>query len=110
MGKMCLKTGFCPGGGVSRAWYDSGSPGHIGGGRRLHLLRPPLAPAVYTPPPPVPQRSAKIEYLFVGFERQADPGNSDNHVLVCGGAGSSFCWDHEFDGVHTVKVGVNYHF
>ncbi len=58
----------------------------------------------------IPQWSVKVEYLFLGFERQINPGNSDNHVVTCGVAGANFCWDHEFDGVHTVKAGLNYHF
>ncbi len=53
-----------------------------------------------------PRWSVKAEYLFLGI---------DETVRACGpgggtGAGSTFCWDHDFKGVHTAKLGVNYHF
>ncbi len=53
-----------------------------------------------------PRWSAKAEYLFLGI---------DDSIKTCGpgganAAGSDFCWGHDFNGVHTVKVGVNYHF
>lgn len=49
-----------------------------------------------------PQWSAKVEYLFLGF---------DDNVEACGGAAATqFCWNHDVHGVHTVKVGLNYHF
>ena len=53
-----------------------------------------------------PRWSVKAEYLFLGI---------DETVRACGpgggtGAGKTFCWDHDFQGVHTAKVGINYHF
>jgi outer membrane immunogenic protein len=54
--------------------------------------------------------TAKAEYMFIGL--------GDNHVVTtCGSAslasgatvsGGPFCFDHEFGGVHTAKVGLNY--
>jgi len=52
----------------------------------------------------LPQWSVKAEYLFLGI---------DENVQACGpdglGAGT-FCFNHKFEGVHTAKLGVNYHF
>ena len=50
--------------------------------------------------------SLKAEYLFLNFDRT---------VAACGAgggtaAGSIFCWNNNFDGVHTAKVGINYRF
>ncbi len=45
-----------------------------------------------------PQWSVKAEYLFLGF---------DDNVETCD---IGFCWNHDFRGVHTVKVGLDYHF
>ncbi len=45
-----------------------------------------------------PQWSVKAEYLFLGF---------NDNVEACD---AGFCWNHDFHGVHTVKVGLNYHF
>ncbi len=51
--------------------------------------------------------SVKAEYLFLGL----------NHFVLasCGAggaaaAGSTFCWNHDFGGIHTAKVGLNYRF
>jgi outer membrane immunogenic protein len=56
--------------------------------------------------------SVKAEYMFIGL--------GDNHVVTtCGFAslasgatvsGGPFCFDHEFGGIHTAKVGLNYRF
>jgi outer membrane immunogenic protein len=46
-----------------------------------------------------PQWSVKAEYLYLGI---------DDNVEACEAAGT--CWNHDFHGVHTVKVGLNYHF
>lgn len=50
--------------------------------------------------------SVKGEYLFLGI---------NNTYSVCGAgaataAGSTFCGNHNLDGVHTGKIGLNYHF
>ena len=51
--------------------------------------------------------SVKAEYLFIGLN---DPG-----LLSCGlgggtAAGTTFCWNNDFNGIHTAKVGFNYRF
>jgi outer membrane immunogenic protein len=56
--------------------------------------------------------SIKGEYMFIGI--------GDNHSLSsCGNAiapagnvvgGGPFCFNHEFGGIHTAKVGLNYRF
>jgi outer membrane immunogenic protein len=53
-----------------------------------------------------PAWSIKGEYLFLGLQKT---------FAVCGpgagtAAGSTFCGNHNVDGIHTFKVGVNYHF
>ncbi len=50
--------------------------------------------------------SVKGEYLFLGI---------DKTYAVCGpgaaaATGSNFCSNHNIEGIHTFKVGVNYHF
>lgn len=52
------------------------------------------------------QWSVKAEYLYLAI--------SDT-VAACGpgagtAAGSTFCWNQNFGGVHTAKLGVNFHF
>ena len=59
-----------------------------------------------------PNWSVKAEYMFIGL--------GDRHVsTTCGFAssiagttigGGQFCFDHEFPGIHTAKVGLNYRF
>jgi hypothetical protein len=49
---------------------------------------------------------AKLKYMFLSI---------DESVVSCGlgAAGASvsnFCWNHHSKGVHTGKLGVNYHF
>jgi outer membrane immunogenic protein len=56
--------------------------------------------------------SVKAEYMFIGL--------GDRHVsTTCGSAnlgsgatvgGGQFCFDHEFSGIHTAKIGLNYRF
>jgi outer membrane immunogenic protein len=55
--------------------------------------------------------SVKGEYMFIGL--------GDRHITTCGLAtlasgatvsGGPFCFDHDLSGVHTFKLGVNYHF
>jgi outer membrane immunogenic protein len=53
-----------------------------------------------------PNWSVKAEYLHIGLDR-------DYSVCGPGGgtaAGSTFCSIHNIDGIHTVKVGVNFRF
>jgi outer membrane immunogenic protein len=53
-----------------------------------------------------PSWSVKGEYLFLGI---------DKTYAVCGpgaatAAGSTFCSNHNIEGIHTFKLGLNYHF
>jgi outer membrane immunogenic protein len=57
--------------------------------------------------------SIKGEYMFIGL--LGDPRVSrtcDFATLASGGTvgGGPFCFDHEFRGIHTAKVGLNYRF
>jgi outer membrane immunogenic protein len=51
--------------------------------------------------------SIKGEYMYIGL---------DNTMSTCGPAtagpatGTVFCWNHNFDGIHTAKFGFNYRF
>jgi outer membrane immunogenic protein len=53
--------------------------------------------------------SVKAEYMFIGL-------NDDPNYAACGiaaagpRAGATFCWQHELNGIHTAKIGVNYRF
>lgn len=47
-----------------------------------------------------PQWSVKAEYLLLGF---------DDNVAACD-TGANFCWNHNFNDVHILKAGLNYHF
>jgi len=51
----------------------------------------------------LPQWSVKAEYLFLGI---------DENLQACGPdrVGATFCFNQKFEGVHTAKLGVNYHF
>jgi hypothetical protein len=51
----------------------------------------------------LPQWSVKAEYLFLCI---------DENVQACGPdrVGVTFCFNQKFEGVHTAKLGVNYHF
>jgi outer membrane immunogenic protein len=44
--------------------------------------------------------SLKAEYMFIGL---------DNYN-ACGAFGTTFCWNHDFEGIHTAKIGLNYRF
>ena len=56
--------------------------------------------------------SVKAEYMFIGL--------GDSHVVTTCGvaatpagtpvAGGAFCFNHDFGGIHTAKVGLNYRF
>jgi outer membrane immunogenic protein len=46
--------------------------------------------------------SLKAEYMFIGLD----------NVNACGAYFNygSFCWNHELEGIHTAKIGLNYRF
>lgn len=46
--------------------------------------------------------SLKAEYMYIGLDG----------ATTCGVAnvGGTFCWDHDLEGIHTAKVGLNYRF
>jgi outer membrane immunogenic protein len=52
-----------------------------------------------------PNWSVKAEYMFIGL-------HNSNDQAACGVAntGGTFCWDHDLQGIHTAKVGLNYRF
>ncbi len=51
-----------------------------------------------------PNWSLKAEYMFIGL-------NNNSDFNACGpSGGGTFCWDHNIEGIHTVKVGLNYRF
>lgn len=52
--------------------------------------------------------SVKAEYLFIGLDNQTATG-FDAAGVGAQGVGS-YGWTHEFDGVHTAKIGLNYRF
>jgi outer membrane immunogenic protein len=52
----------------------------------------------------------KGEYMFIGLDHSS---TSCNVALTPGGtvvAGGPFCFNHDFGGIHTAKVGLNYRF
>ena len=53
--------------------------------------------------------SVKAEYMFIGLDNVSACGYSN-----VGGAGfaapGTYCWNHELDGIHTAKIGLNYRF
>ena len=84
-------TGAC-GGGLLTANYSSNQAFWVAGGGLEYAFSPSW--------------SVKGEYLFLGI---------DKTYAVCGpgaaaAAGSTFCSNHNIEGIHTFKVGVNYHF
>ncbi len=52
--------------------------------------------------------SVKAEYMFIGVDNNSACG-FDAAGVGAGGPGT-YCWNHEFDGVHTAKIGLNYRF
>jgi len=84
-------TGAC-GGGLLTATGSSNKAFWVAGGGIEYAFNPAW--------------SIKGEYLFLGI---------DKTYAVCGAgagtaAGSTFCGNHNVEGIHTFKVGVNYHF
>lgn len=84
-------TGSCGTGTVNAGGSDTTTGWALGGGAEWMFA---------------PAWSVKAEYLYLGI---------DDTIRACGtgggtAAGSTFCWDHDFHGVHTAKVGLNYHF
>ena len=54
--------------------------------------------------------SIKGEYMFIGLDEtltSCGPATLANGNVVSGG---SFCFGHDFSGIHTAKVGLNYRF
>ena len=49
--------------------------------------------------------SVKAEYMFIGIDSNAACG----YTTVAIPAGT-FCWNHDLDGIHTAKIGLNYRF
>lgn len=84
-------TGAC-GGGLLTANYSSTQAFWVAGGGLEYAFNPSW--------------SVKGEYLYLGI---------DKTYAVCGAgaaaaAGSTFCSNHNIEGIHTAKVGLNYHF
>jgi outer membrane immunogenic protein len=54
-----------------------------------------------------PNWSIKGEYMFIGLGGLGD-------ITTCGvsinPAGGNFCFNHDFPGIHTAKLGVNFRF
>jgi outer membrane immunogenic protein len=51
--------------------------------------------------------SVKAEYMFIGLDNVSACGFNSNANLVPIG---TYCWNHELDGIHTAKIGLNYRF
>jgi outer membrane immunogenic protein len=91
----CL-TGGCGNWAISTAVSSTLTTGAVGGGLEWGFT---------------PNWSIKGEYMFVGI--------GDHSATSCGSAtlatgatvgGGPFCFSHNFGGVHTAKVGLNYRF
>lgn len=54
--------------------------------------------------------SVKAEYMFIGLDRTLTSCGTATTATGAAVAGGQFCFDHEFGGVHTAKVGLNYRF
>jgi outer membrane immunogenic protein len=50
--------------------------------------------------------SVKAEYMFIGLDNVSACGYT---TAVAFGPGT-YCWNHELDGIHTAKIGLNYRF
>jgi outer membrane immunogenic protein len=53
--------------------------------------------------------SVKAEYMFIGLDSNAACG-FNGLASVNTPAVGTYCWNHELDGVHTAKIGLNYRF
>lgn len=51
--------------------------------------------------------SVKAEYMYIGLDNVSACGFNSNANLVPVG---TYCWNHELDGIHTAKIGLNYRF
>ena len=51
--------------------------------------------------------SVKAEYMFIGFDHTRACGYNANTLVT--GLGQ-YCWNHQLDGLHTAKIGLNYRF
>src|SRR5262249_40095864 len=57
--------------------------------------------------------SIKGEYMFIGFRGDPRVSTTCGLATLASGAtvgGGPFCFDHDFGGIHTAKVGLNYRF
>ncbi|MEZ5889057.1 MAG: outer membrane beta-barrel protein [Xanthobacteraceae bacterium] len=50
--------------------------------------------------------SVKAEYMYIGLDTVAACGYSN----VGGFGPGAYCWNHDLEGIHTAKVGLNYRF
>ena len=51
--------------------------------------------------------SVKAEYMFIGLDNTSTCGFNANPVFNTVG---TYCWNHQIEGVHTAKIGLNYRF
>lgn len=51
--------------------------------------------------------SVKAEYMFIGLDNVSACGYNGNPVVNTVG---TYCWNHQIDGIHTAKIGLNYRF
>ena len=52
----------------------------------------------------------KGEYMFIGLDdtfTSCNVATAQNGAIVAGGP---FCFNHDFGGIHTAKIGLNYRF
>ena len=56
--------------------------------------------------------SVKAEYMFVGLGDLHTETSCSNATLATGAVvgGGPFCFNHDFQGIHTAKIGLNYRF
>jgi len=57
--------------------------------------------------------SVKTEYMFIGFRGDPRVSRTCDFATLASGAtvsGGPFCFDRDFGGIHTAKVGLNYRF
>jgi outer membrane immunogenic protein len=57
--------------------------------------------------------SVKVEYMFIGLGDHHDTLTTCGTAITPAGAavgGGSFCFNHDFSGIHTAKIGLNYRF
>jgi outer membrane immunogenic protein len=59
-----------------------------------------------------PNWSIKAEYMFIGLGDHSitSCGTSHSGATLAVTPGGDFCFNHEFPGIHTGKIGINFHF